>query len=94
MGYAGDVLGVDIAMGFALSLAAVSAIMSALLPFGRARDVYLIIIGCRFLMVLVFSCLFADAVLTRSDRELAWVVFFHSRQRKHLVMQVKVVLMQ
>jgi hypothetical protein len=51
MGYAGDVLGLDIAMGFALSLAALSAFMSSLLPFGSPRDVYLTIIACRFLMV-------------------------------------------
>jgi MFS family permease len=51
MGYAGDVLGIDIAMGFALSLAALSAFLSSLLPFGSPRDVYIMIIACRFLMV-------------------------------------------
>ena len=53
MGYAGDVLGLDIAMGFALALAALSAIMSSVLPFGSARDVYIMIIACRFLMVMI-----------------------------------------
>jgi len=50
MGYAGDIFGNNIAMGFALLLAALSAFVSALLPFGSPRDVYLMIIGCRFLM--------------------------------------------
>ena len=50
MGYMGDLVGRNKAMTLTLSLAAVSALLSALLPMGDATAVYTIIIICRFVM--------------------------------------------
>jgi len=50
MGYAGDVIGRNVAMAVTLSIAACSALLSAILPSGTASTVYAIIIACRFLL--------------------------------------------
>jgi PHS family inorganic phosphate transporter-like MFS transporter len=50
MGYAGDLLGRDFAMIFTLSIAAFSAIASAVLPQGDPHSVYTILLTCRFLL--------------------------------------------
>ena len=50
MGYAGDVLGRNKAMTLTLSLVCVSALLSAILPFGSPSTVYTIIIITRFVM--------------------------------------------
>ncbi|CAM9723398.1 unnamed protein product, partial [Ectocarpus fasciculatus] len=50
MGFAGDILGRDWAMIFTLSIAALSAIGSAVLPMGDPTTVYTILLTCRFLL--------------------------------------------
>ena len=50
MGYAGDIIGRNLAMTVTLSIAAVSALFSAVLPTGSASAVYITIIICRFLL--------------------------------------------
>ncbi len=48
MGYMGDLVGRNKALTMTLSLAAVSAMLSAILPMGDAKTVYIVIIICRF----------------------------------------------
>ena len=50
MGYAGDVFGRNAAMTLTLSLVAVSALLSAVLPLGDAPTVYIFIIVSRFIL--------------------------------------------
>ena len=50
MGYAGDVLGRNKAMTLTLSLVCISALLSAILPFGPPTTVYTVIIVSRFIM--------------------------------------------
>lgn len=50
MGYAGDLLGRDWAMIFTLSVAAVSALGSALVPQGSPTSIYTILLSFRFLL--------------------------------------------
>lgn len=50
MGYAGDVMGIDAAMGFTLSLAMLGAFFSAVLPQGSPNTVYGVLAACRFLL--------------------------------------------
>jgi len=50
MGYAGDVLGRNAAMTLTLSIVAVSALLSAVVPFGSAESIYICIIIFRFFL--------------------------------------------
>lgn len=50
MGYAGDILGRDVAMTFTLALASVAALCSSLFPMGSPSSVYSIIIVFRFIL--------------------------------------------
>lgn len=50
MGLAGDALGRDWAMIFTLSIAALSAIGSAVLPQGDPTSIYTVLLTCRFLL--------------------------------------------
>jgi PHS family inorganic phosphate transporter-like MFS transporter len=50
MGYAGDIVGRNIAMTLTLSIAALGALLSALLPSGSPQSVYITIIVCRFIL--------------------------------------------
>ena len=50
MGYAGDILGRNKAMTLTLSLAAVSALLSSVVPTGSATVVYIVIIVFRFML--------------------------------------------
>lgn len=50
MGYAGDVLGRDVAMGLTIGLAATSALLSAVATVGSAANTYIGIIICRFFL--------------------------------------------
>ena len=50
MGYAGDVLGRTKAMTLTLSIATVSALLSAIVPTGSPEAVYSLVIACRFFL--------------------------------------------
>jgi len=50
MGYAGDVLGRNVAMIFTLSLVSIGALISAIAPFGSPTMVYAVIVAARFLL--------------------------------------------
>eukprot|EP00401_Gymnodinium_catenatum_P070679 CAMPEP_0117611742 /NCGR_PEP_ID=MMETSP0784-20121206/82564_1 /TAXON_ID=39447 /ORGANISM="" /LENGTH=153 /DNA_ID=CAMNT_0005415223 /DNA_START=40 /DNA_END=497 /DNA_ORIENTATION=+ len=50
MGYAGDVLGRNNAMILTLSLVSVSALLSAIIPWGNASSIYACIIVTRFIL--------------------------------------------
>ena len=50
MGYVGDAIGRNRAMTLTLALAATTALLSAVLPWGSEDQIYLTIIACRFLL--------------------------------------------
>ena len=50
MGYAGDVIGRNQAMRLTIGVAAISALLSAILPSGLPITTYATIMGCRFLL--------------------------------------------
>ncbi len=50
MGYAGDLLGRNLAMTFTLSLVVIGALSSAIFPMGSATTVYVAIIVSRFFL--------------------------------------------